>query len=154
MIRGPNQAKRSFSAIPTVIQCAGLGLELIWLPIKWRKRLRHVSVISLMDEIEESLKSSSSLSLSPQLIMILVKKRVSNSHRWKSNRCLLGSLLCSYCFSRLGFEITMHIGCRLKQGKIDGHSWISSSHPIGSDRFQASGDMTEMYRKTFSRLLP
>lgn len=119
------------------------------LPLRWRCRLRHVSVPMLLDEIETDIGQARWLSLSPLTLAWLVRLRIACTARWRRKRCLLASLLLLHYIARTGREVTLHLQCLLNNNdQVSGHCWITGQHLERAIRWMPSEGKHEIYRKT------
>lgn len=123
----------------------------VWiLPLRWRYRLKHISVPVLLTEIERTIGQARLLSLSPRTIAWLVRLRIACTLYWRRNRCLLNSLLLLHCLARTQREVTLHLECRLEEeGRIAGHCWVSGPGLEEAARWMPSAGKTEIHRRTF-----
>lgn len=103
-----------------------MTIELVRKPNKWHRRLQLIPVPGILEELEIEARQASPLKLPPELIRYFVKRRVRASVKWRQRRCLLGGLLMLYFLSRAGYKVSLHIGCKLSEGTLIGHCWVSS----------------------------
>ena len=126
---------------------------LLWenwiLPLRWRSRLRHISVPTLLNEIETDIGQAPRLSLSPLTLAWLVRLRIACTAYWRRKRCLLSSLLLLHYLTRTQREITLHLQCTLNNDdRVSGHCWITGPRLKQAIRWMPSEGRHEIYRKT------
>lgn len=119
-------------------------------PIRWRYRLRKISIPVLLEEIEDEVGRIRPLSLSPPTIGYLVRRRISLTVRWRRTRCLFNSMLLSYLLARAKQTVTLHIGCNIKDDNtLNGHCWISGPDLKMNQKYMPSAGKDEIHCKTF-----
>jgi hypothetical protein len=103
-----------------------LFYDLLRLPSQWHVALKSMTLMNLIQIIEQDIIEKPRLCMPPEQIVVWVRRRVKYSQRWKNNRCLLRGLLLYRLLFLAGCPVTLHFGCKLDSKQLSGHCWIES----------------------------
>ena len=118
-------------------------------PVRWRNQFGREPVSRIFDAIEADVKRHRAISIAPETIAYLVRRRTILTVRWRRTRCLLRGMLLQYLLARAGWTITLHIGCDISDASgLVSHCWISSPDLTEANYFMSSDGMKEIYCKT------
>ena len=146
----PPPERRFVGPSPRSLQSVGPMGQRLWRgPRLWRRRLIHISVPALLNEIQTAILEAPALELSLRQISHWVRRRTLWTICWRRRRCLLSGLLYADLLPRAGYSVTVHLGCRLNTAAdLVAHCWISSPDTEEINRLMSSQGMTEMFRRT------